>query len=80
MESTWYGFLRRMLRNGWKRKTTCDGRESFSFKYRNSDLEKIVGMPTQRDFIYVLYLKYIAHVCRRVAEQMFIERNVCPEL
>ena len=46
-------------------KINSDGDETFAFKYRNSDVERIVGTTPLRDFIYVRYLKYVAHVCRR---------------
>ena len=65
LESCWFGLLRRMVRNGWKRKMNSNGEETYALKYRNSDLERIVGTPSLRDFIFVRYLKYIAHVCRR---------------
>ena len=46
-----------MLKNGWKRKSNSEGEDTVAFKYRNSDIERIIGTPPLRDFI--------AHVCRR---------------
>ena len=55
-----------MVKNGWKRKSNSEGEDAFAFKYRNSDIERIIiGTPPLPDLIYVRYLKYIAHVCRR---------------
>jgi hypothetical protein len=52
-----------------KKRTDIDGQQTFAFKYRNEDLERIVGTQSLRDFIHVRYLKYIArniaHICRR---------------
>ena len=65
LESCWFGIQRRMIRNGWKRKTDNDGQETFALKYRNEDVQQIVGTSSLSDFIHIRYLKYIAHICRR---------------
>ena len=67
IEGAWYGMLRRMVRNGWKRRRDLDDGEDddMAYIYRNNDLERIVGTPNIRDFLNVQYLRYIAHICRR---------------
>ena len=49
----------------FEKESNSEGEATFAFKYRTSDIETIIGTPPLRDFIYVRYLKYIAHVCRR---------------
>ena len=63
LQGCWYGCLRKMVRNGYRRKREINS-ESFAFRLSNSDLEKIIGTPPIRDFLNVSYLNYIAHVCR----------------
>ena len=63
LESCWYGFLRQMVKGGFRRKGEV-GDQNFSFVYTNKDLENIAKTPPLRDFINTQYLRYIAHVCR----------------
>ena len=64
LEACWFGFLRRMVKGGFRRKEP-DNDLNFSFVYTNDDLQRIVNCQHIRDFINTQYLKYIAHVCRR---------------
>ncbi|KXJ08925.1 hypothetical protein AC249_AIPGENE15244 [Exaiptasia diaphana] len=38
LETCWFGLLRRMIKNGWKRKKDSDGEETFAFKYKTECL------------------------------------------
>ena len=58
LEACWFGFLRRMVKGGFRKKPS-EGDINFSLVYTNDDLLRI------RDVINSQYLKYIAHVCRR---------------
>ena len=63
LESCWYSLLRKMIRGGWKRKSSED-EASFALQYTNKDVENIVKTTPLRDFINCQYLRYIAHICR----------------
>ena len=66
LESCWFGFLRRMIKGGFRRKPAeNDNETNFSFVYTNIEVEKIVKSKPLRDFMDSQYLRYIAHVCRR---------------
>ena len=66
LESCWFGFLRRMIKGGFRRKPAeNDDQPNFSFVYTNIEVEKIVKSKPLRDFMDAQYLRYIAHVCRR---------------
>ena len=58
LESSWYKFVRRMIRGGSSEKTQN------TFKCSSPDCERVVSAPPQRDFIEAQYLKYTAHTCR----------------
>ena len=64
LETCWYGCLRKMVRGGYRRKRGNDGGDNFAFFYTNKDLEHIIKTPPLRDFMCVIYLKYVAHICR----------------
>ena len=66
LEACWFGFLRRMVKGGFRKKPSEPENEvNFSLVYTNTDLQRIVKSQPLRDFIDIQYLKYIAHVCRR---------------
>ena len=66
LESCWFGFLRRMVKGGFRRKPNeIENETNFSFVYTNLDLQNIVKTKPLRDFMNVQYLRYISHVCRR---------------
>ena len=65
LEACWYGFLRRMVKGGFRKKTDDENNLNFSLVYTNQDLLRITKCHSIRDFIHTQYLKYIAHVCRR---------------
>ena len=66
LEACWFGFLRRMVKGGFRKKPSEQENEvNFSLVYTNTDLQRIVKSQPLRDFIDIQYLKYIAHVCRR---------------
>ena len=66
LEACWCGFLRRMVKGGFRRKPTEEGSDTnFSLVYTNTDILRITKCQTLRDFINNQYLKYTAHVCRR---------------
>ena len=66
LEACWFGFLRRMVKGGFRKKTPETENEiNFSFVYTNEDLLRIMKCQTIRYFINTQYLKYISHVCRR---------------
>ena len=58
LESSWYKFVRRMIRGGSSEKTQN------TFKCSSPDCERVVSAPPQRDFIEAQYLKYTAHTRR----------------
>ena len=61
LEASWCGFLRRMVKGGFRRRSTEDGSETnFSFVYTNIDILRITKCQPLRDFINRRYLKYIA--------------------
>ena len=64
LEACWYGFLRRMVKGGFRNKSS-EGDINFSLVYTNNDLLRITKCTPLRDFINSQYLKYIAHACRR---------------
>ena len=66
LESCWFGFLRRMVKGGFRRKPAeNDNDTNFSFVYTNIDLQNIVKSQPVREFMNAQYLRYVAHVCRR---------------
>ena len=64
LDSCWFGFLRRVVKGGYRKKVPDDA-DNFSLAYTNEDLLRITGCQPLRDFINAQYLKYVAHVCRR---------------
>ena len=65
LEACWHGFLRRMIRGGFRNKPSEDDVHNFSLVYTNNDLLRITKCKPIRDFINTQYLKYVAHACRR---------------
>ena len=66
LEACWCGFLRRMVKGGFRKKLTDEGSDTnFSLVYTNNDILRITKCQPLREFINTQYLKYIAHVCRR---------------
>jgi len=66
LEACWCGFLRRMVKGGFRRKPMEDGSDTnFSLVYTNNDILRITKCQPLRDYINSQYLKYTAHVCRR---------------
>ena len=65
LEACWHGFLRRMVKGGFRNKPSEGDINNFSFVYTNEDLLCITKCQPIRDFINTQYLKYAAHVCRR---------------
>jgi hypothetical protein len=66
LEACWCGFLRTLIKGGFRNKPTIPGNDAnFSLVYTNSDLLRITKCQPLRDFINIQYLKYISHVCRR---------------
>ena len=66
LEACWFGFLRRMVKAGFRNKPTEPASDTnFSLVYTNIDLLRITKCQPLRDFINTQHLKYIAHVCRR---------------
>ena len=66
LESSWYGFLRRMIKDGFRRKPSLvKGEINHALFFANIDLERITKSQQLREHIDVQYLKYIAHTCRR---------------
>ena len=64
LESCWFGFLRRMVKGGFRNKPDIGNNTNFALVYTNEDLLRITKCQPLRDFINIQYLKYIAHVCR----------------
>ena len=64
LDSYWFGFLRRLVKGGYRKKSPEDP-NNFSLCYTNDDLLRVTRSQPLRDFINTQYLKYIAHVCRR---------------
>ena len=66
LESCWHGFLRRMVKGGFRNKPTEPANDpNFSLVYTNDDILRITNCHPLREFINTQYLIYIAHVCRR---------------
>ena len=64
LESCWFGFLRRMVKGGYRKKPDIGIETNFALVYTNEDLIRITKSQPLKDFINTQYLKYIAHVCR----------------
>ena len=64
LESCWFGFLRRMVKGGYRKKPDIGNDTNFALVYTNEDLLRITKSQPLKDFINTQYLKYIAHVCR----------------
>ena len=65
LERCWSGFLRTMVKGGWKRKDPEeDGDQEYSFVYSNERIESIIRSDPLQNFIDAQYLRYIGHVCR----------------
>ncbi len=65
LETIWHGFLRKMVRGGYRRKDASDNEEeNWSFVYSNADLRTITKTSILTDFCEVQHLKYLAHVTR----------------
>jgi hypothetical protein len=59
------GFLRKMIRNGFKRSgTSGEGKSEHSFLITNKKLYAITKSPTLESFVHKQFLKYTAHVTR----------------
>ena len=66
LKACWFGFLRSMVKGGFRRKPDeADNETNFSFVYTNLDLENIIKFQPLQDFTNTQYLQYIAHVCHR---------------
>ena len=65
LEACWHGFLRRMIKGGFRNKPSDGDANNFSLVYTNNDLLRITKCQPLRDFINTQYLKYVAHACRR---------------
>ena len=65
LEACWHGFLRRMVKGGFRNKPSEGDVHNFSLVYTNNDLLRITKCKPIRDFINTQYLKYVAHACRR---------------
>ena len=66
LESCWHGFLRRMVKGGFRRKPAeSENETNFSLVYSNIEIVNIIKSKPLRDFINLQYLRYIGHVCRR---------------
>ena len=65
LESCWYGFLRRMVKGGFRNKPDNGNDTNFALVYTNEDLLRITKCQPLRDYINIQYLKFTAHVCRR---------------
>ena len=66
LEACWCGFLRSMVKGGFRRKPAVDGSDiNFSLVYTNNDIYRISKCHPIRNSINTQYLKYIAHACRR---------------
>ena len=66
LESCWFGFLRRMIKGGFRRKPADnEGDTNISFVYSSLEVEAIVKSKPLRVFMDSQYLRYIGHVCRR---------------
>ena len=78
IEVVWHGFLRKMVKGGYKRKnvpdnnnnrddpqsTRVEGELDWSFMMSNADLrEKTKTLPI-KPFCFKQHLQYIAHICR----------------
>ena len=65
LESCWSGFLRSMVKGGWKRKAAEEeGVEEYRFVLTNERIKNIIKAVPLRSFIDAQYLKYTGHVCR----------------
>ena len=66
LNSTYTNFLRKMVRNGFRRKTpNPDGSPNYSFHYSNDALYNICSTPELSTFIEKSQTKYCAHIIRQ---------------
>ena len=65
MEVFWHGCLRRMARNGHRRKLVPNGEQSYALHYSNQDLCKMFKTTSVAEFVKYRRIKYIAHIARR---------------
>ena len=73
LESVWHGFLRRMVKGGFKRKNAPKNKNDtsipaedidWSFVLSNEKIREITNTSEIKHFCHVQHLKYIAHVSR----------------
>ena len=64
LESTWFQFLRSMVKGGWRRMSNDPENPDFRFAYSNADLEFILRAKPLRGILKSHHLKYMGHVCR----------------
>ena len=73
LESIWHGFLRRMVKGGFKRKNAPKNKNDnsippeevdWSFVLSNEKIRKITNTTEINHFCHIQHLKYIAHVSR----------------
>ena len=68
LESTWSGFLRRMVKNGFQRKNVNPNGDPSQYDYsyvtNNAKLHQITKAKSIRDFYNVQFLKFLAHTVR----------------
>ena len=63
LQSCWNGFLRSMVKGGWRRRKTDDeNEEEFSFFFTNERIQELIRSVPLCDFVDAQYLKYIGHV------------------
>ena len=68
IEVVWHGFLRRMVKGGYRRekddRDEDDNDQGWRFKISNTDLRNITGTKPIKVFCLQQQLKYLAHICR----------------
>ena len=73
LESVWHGFLRRMVKGGFKRKNVPKNKNDtsiapeavdWSFVLSNEKIRKITNTTEIKHFCHIQHLKYVAHVSR----------------
>ena len=82
LDSTWSTFLRKMIRNGYRRKNTSD--KCYKLFYTNNDIHNICKTCNVSTFIKTQQRNYAAHLVRSsnelMTKKLFFQQDKCTKL